>query len=120
MARLSRSPSILDSRKRSSWTMSPTLRTTPSRQPDGEDVQPVIQILAKGSLAHGPFKVAVGGGDHAHIGDERFVGTDAFEGAFTEEEQSSIHNMVNEINREAGEAMKARAETEESSDNPAS
>jgi ABC-type uncharacterized transport system substrate-binding protein len=40
------------------------------------------------------------------------------EGAFTEEEQRSINNMVSEINRETKEAMKACGGTEEPNDNP--
>ena len=40
------------------------------------------------------------------------------EGTFTEEEQHSINNMVNEINRETREAMKASVGAEESSVNP--
>lgn len=41
------------------------------------------------------------------------------EGMFTEEEQRSINNMVNEINRETKEAMKASVGAEESNGNPA-
>lgn len=40
------------------------------------------------------------------------------EGTFTEEEQRSINNMVNEINRETKEAMKASGGTEEPNDSP--
>jgi hypothetical protein len=40
------------------------------------------------------------------------------EGAFTEEEQRSINNMVNDINRETKEAMKASVGTEEPNGNP--
>jgi len=39
------------------------------------------------------------------------------EGAFTEEEQRSINNMVSEINRETKEAMKASIGTEEPNGN---
>lgn len=41
------------------------------------------------------------------------------EGTFTDEEQRSINNMVNEINRETKEAMKASVGTEDSNCNPA-
>jgi hypothetical protein len=41
------------------------------------------------------------------------------EGTFTEEEQLSINNMVDEINRETKESMKASVGTEESNGNPA-
>lgn len=40
------------------------------------------------------------------------------EGAFTEEERSSINNMVSEINRETKEAIKASSGTEEPNDSP--
>ena len=40
------------------------------------------------------------------------------EGAFTEEEQRSINNMVNEINRETQDAMKANGGTEEANGDP--
>ena len=70
----------------------------------------------------------------SYDGDERtFVYTDmikallkdgelevpVLEGAFTEEEQRSINNMVKEINRETKEAMKANVGTEKSNGNPA-
>ncbi|MEA5114504.1 MAG: hypothetical protein VB050_10805 [Geobacteraceae bacterium] len=40
------------------------------------------------------------------------------DGTFTEEEQRSINNMVNEINRETKDAMKASGGTEEPNDSP--
>lgn len=40
------------------------------------------------------------------------------EGTFTEEEHHSINNMVNEINRETKDVMKASGGTEEPNDSP--
>src|SRR5271170_265913 len=46
---------------------------------DGEDSQPIVEVLTELSLGDGLAKVAVGGGDDAHVHFDRHVATDSLE-----------------------------------------
>ena len=49
------------------------------RQRDGEDVEPIVEILPEAPLGHGAFEIAVGGRDDADVRVERPSGSHAFE-----------------------------------------
>ena len=49
------------------------------RHGDGEDVEPVVEILAELALGDESFQIAVGGGDQAHVHFDRLDTAHAFE-----------------------------------------
>src|SRR5438105_4182675 len=57
------------------------------RQSKPDDVQPVVEVLAKRSLAHALLEVLVRGGDHAHVHLDLLVAADAVEAAIREHAQ---------------------------------
>ena len=54
---------------------------------DGNDVQPVEEILAKLALDDEFFQILVRGGDDAHVDLHRVARTDALEGHFLQDAQ---------------------------------
>jgi len=38
---------------------------------DGDGVEPIVQVFAKGTVGHGLGDVTVAGGDHPHVGSQR-------------------------------------------------
>src|SRR6185436_19042495 len=49
------------------------------RQLDGEDVQPVEQILPEGAALHGGLEIAVRRRQHAHVHRDRMTAADALD-----------------------------------------
>src|SRR5207245_6996151 len=47
-----------------------------TRQPDWNDREPIVEVLAKASRAHARRKIAVGGADHADVQSDLLVATD--------------------------------------------
>ena len=60
-----------------------------ARQPQADHVEPVVEVLAEGALAHARLEVLVRGGDHAHVGLQRLVAADAVEVAVGEHAQQA-------------------------------
>ena len=46
---------------------------------DREDVQPVVEIAAKLAIGDHLFKIAVGGGDQAHVGVNQLIAAETLE-----------------------------------------
>ena len=57
------------------------------RQVDLEDVEPVVEVLAEDALFRHLHEVAVGGGDHAHVGLALLLAADAHVGERLEHAQ---------------------------------
>ena len=54
-------------------------------QGDGEDLEPVIEVLAEAAVGDHLVEVAVGGGDEADVGPDRVVAAEALEPAVLQE-----------------------------------
>ena len=48
------------------------------RNLDGKHVEPIVKVFAKASRRHGLFEIAIGRGNHSHVGQARAVFADAF------------------------------------------
>ena len=57
------------------------------RQADGDQVEPVEEVLAEGAGGHGGAQVAVGGGDHPHVEAAGRAGPEDLEGAVLQDAQ---------------------------------
>ena len=65
------------------------------RHVDVDDVEPVVEVLAEGSLADLLLEVAVGRGDDAHVDLDRLLAADALELALLEHAQDlDLHVLV--------------------------
>ena len=67
------------------------------RQPDGEDAQAVVEVLAEAAVRHGPLEVAVGGGDDPHVHLAGPAGADALELAVLEDAEELRLDVEGEL-----------------------
>ena len=80
-----------------------------ARRLDGEDVQPVEQILAEAALRHGLGQVAVGGGDDPHIHLHRAFGPDGVDLALLQGAQQldlDVQRQLAHLVEEQGAAVR--------------
>src|SRR4051794_17221736 len=64
---------------------------------DGEDVQPIVQIAPKDACGDGSFQVAIGSGDHSHIGLNRSASPHTLKFAFLKHPQESNLSFCREF-----------------------
>src|SRR5438034_8251269 len=67
------------------------------RQPDGDDVQPEVEVLAEAAAAHVGLEVAVGGGDDARVDFDRLAPADALEAVVLEEAEQLALQLGREV-----------------------
>src|ERR1700758_440468 len=67
------------------------------RQFDGKNIEPVVEITAKGPVRDGRLQVAIGGRNHAHVGANGFGATDALEFVFLQNAQQCDLRFQREI-----------------------
>ena len=66
-----------------------SLRSRRVRHLNGKDVQPVKQVAAECTRGDGSLQVAIGGGDHPHIGPNGSGSSDALKFVFLKNPQKS-------------------------------
>src|SRR5580700_5092896 len=64
---------------------------------DGKDVEPIIQVAPKGTRSDGSLQVAIGCGDHPHIGPNGSASSDALKFAFLKNPQKSDLSFCREL-----------------------